>query len=155
MSHADSPLSLRTARVADATAIAGLSTQLGYPSTPEQAAARLGRLLQMPDHAVLVAERAGRVVGWAHVEQRVNLESGDRAELMGLVVDAEARRSGIGGKLVAAVEQWAAARHLGIMVVRSNVTRDASHAFYRRHGYQSVKSQHVYQKSLADAAHRT
>lgn len=155
MSESDPPISLRTARVDDAAAIAVLSTQLGYPTATEQAAARLGQLLGLADHCVLLAEKAGRIVGWAHVERRVNLESGDRAELMGLVVDAVARRGGIGGKLVAAAERWAAARHLAVMVVRSNVTRDASHVFYRQRGYEAVKTQHVYQKRIGDAAHRT
>lgn len=154
MSTHDSTLSLRPARIDDAAAIAALSTQLGYPTTTEQAAARLSQLLPMPDHCILIAERAGSVAGWAHVERRVNLESGDRAELMGLVVDEKARRAGIGGKLVEAVEHWAAARQLEILVVRSNVAREASHAFYRQIGYQAVKSQHVYQKSMNDDAHR-
>lgn len=155
MSPADAAPLLRSARLDDAEAIAALSTQLGYPTTTEQAALRLGELLPMPDHCVVVAEVGGNAVGWAHVERRVNLESGERAELMGLVVDETNRRSGIGGKLVEAVEHWAAARHVTIMVVRSNVVREASHAFYRQRGYQSAKSQHVYQKRLKDHAHRT
>jgi GNAT superfamily N-acetyltransferase len=146
---------LRPAQIGDAEAIAVLSTQLGYPSTTQQAQARLSRLLSMPDHCVLLAEEGGRTVGWAHVEQRLNLESGDRAELMGLVVDERARRSGVGSKLVEAAEHWAAARGLEIMVVRSNVARDASHAFYRMRGYHAVKTQHVYQKSMKGNAHRT
>ncbi len=155
MSTLQSTPALRAARIDDAEAIAVLSTQLGYPTTPEQAAARLGQLLKMPDHCVLLAEAGGNIVGWAHVERRLNLESGDRAELMGLVVDAKARRVGVGSKLVEAVEHWATTRGLEIMVVRSNVAREASHVFYRQLGYDAVKSQHVYQKRLKGNAHRT
>lgn len=150
-----SSITLRPAQIGDAEAIAVLSTQLGYPATTEQVLARLGRLLQMPDHCVLLAGVGGNIAGWAHVERRLNLESGDRAELMGLVVDERVRRNGVGAKLVEAAEDWAAARGLDTMVVRSNVVREASHAFYRKSGYQAVKSQHVYQKGMKGNAHRT
>lgn len=146
---------IRSAQQDDAPAIAVLATQLGYPATAEEAASRLARLDGMPDHCVLVADLHGRVAGWAHVERRMNLESGERAELMGLVVDAQVRRTGIGQQLVAAVEQWAVARGLQTIVVRSRVTREAAHAFYRQLGYDVCKSQHVFQKSIEDDAHRT
>jgi len=144
----------RPAKLEDAASIATLSTQLGYPSTTEQAGSRLNDLLVNPDHFVVVAVVDGQVSGWAHVERRINLETVERAELMGLVVDAQARRAGIGRALVETAERWAAARHLGVMTVRSNVVRDGSHAFYRQLGYQAVKTQHVYQKDLRDDAHR-
>lgn len=145
---------LRPARLDDAEAIAALATQLGYPTTTEQAVERLKQLLQIPDHSILLAEMDGSIAGWAHVERRVNLESGDRAELMGLVVDAQFRRAGIGKRLVEAVEIWAASRDLHVMVVRSNAAREASHVFYRRLGYEFIKTQHVYQKALREHAHR-
>lgn len=155
MSSSGPALSVRAAGIDDATVIAVLASQLGYPTTPAQAAARLSQLLQMPDHAVLLAEQEEKVLGWAHVERRLNLESDERAELMGLVVDAQRRRGiGVGRKLVEAVESWAASRQIAVMVVRSNVTREASHAFYRQLGYAAVKTQHVYQKSMSPRAHR-
>ncbi len=154
MSSSGPALSVRAAGIDDATVIAALASQLGYPTTPAQAAARLSQLLQMPDHDVLLAEQEEKVLGWAHVERRLNLESDERAELMGLVVDAQCRRIGVGRKLVEAVESWAASRQIAVMVVRSNVTREASHAFYRQLGYAAVKTQHVYQKSMSPRAHR-
>jgi GNAT superfamily N-acetyltransferase len=147
-------IAIRSAQRDDAPAIAALATQLGYPMIAEEAAARFAQLGRMPDHCVLVAELEGQVAGWAHVERRVNLESGVRAELMGLVVDSRVRRAGIGKRLVAAVEQWAVTRGLATMVVRSNVTREAAHAFYRQLGYDVSKSQHVFQKSMKHDAHR-
>ncbi len=147
-------IAIRSAQRDDAPAIAELATQLGYPMTAEEAAARFAQLARMPDHCVLVAELEGQVAGWAHVERRVNLESGVRAELMGLVVDSRVRRAGIGKRLVAAVEQWAVTAGLETMVVRSNVIREAAHAFYRQLGYETVKSQRVFQKSMKHDADR-
>jgi len=148
MNGADAGVLLRPAQADDAAAIARLATQLGYPTTTAQAAARLQRLLPLAGHHVLVAEVAGEVAGWAHVEQRLNLESGAGAELMGLVVDERHRRLKLGSKLVRAVEQWARAAGLANLTVRSNVVRAASHSFYRQLGYTVVKTQHVYRKGL-------
>jgi uncharacterized damage-inducible protein DinB len=64
------------------------------------------------------------------------------------VVDPSCRRQGVGGRLVEAVETWAMARGLDVIVVRSNVTRRESHPFYERHGYTRAKTQHAYRKSL-------
>jgi GNAT superfamily N-acetyltransferase len=144
---------VRPAGLDDAEAIAALSTQLGYPTTAEQAAVRLRQLLNKPDHRVLVVELAGQIAGWAHVERRLILESGEKAELMGLVVDERHRRFGIGKRLVHAVEQWALDNGLDVMTVRSNVARDAAHHFYPKLGYAAVKTQRVYRRDLD--AHRT
>lgn len=145
---------IRLAQLDDAPSVADLATQLGYPVDADEAASRLARLAQTLGHAVFVAERDGKVCGWAHVEHRFSLETGARAELMGLVVDAACRGTGVGKQLVAALEAWAAGEGLAILVVRSNVIRDAAHAFYRQLGYQAAKSQHVFQKTLAGHAHR-
>jgi len=68
--------------------------------------------------------------------------------LLGLVVDARQRRQGVGRRLVAAVEAWAARRGLELVSVRSNVARAESHPFYERLGYARVKTQHAYRKRL-------
>jgi GNAT superfamily N-acetyltransferase len=143
---------VRSAVSADAAVIARLSGQLGYPVAVPALAARLESLLASEDQAVYVAmdAKAG-VVGWIHGAEQLLVESGTRCEILGLVVDEAARRSGIGRQLVEAVEQWALARGLPEMSVRSAVARAESHPFYEQLGYQRVKSQHVYRKRLAAA----
>jgi GNAT superfamily N-acetyltransferase len=64
------------------------------------------------------------------------------------VVDARERGRGVGRRLVAAVEEWARARGLEQIAVRSNVTREESHPFYEHLGYTRVKTQHAYRKRL-------
>ena len=51
--------SIRLARADDAEALAGLTTQLGYPTEPDAQARRLRPLLDRRDDAVLVAVDAG------------------------------------------------------------------------------------------------
>jgi GNAT superfamily N-acetyltransferase len=109
---------------------------------------RLGVLLRDERHRVAVVAAGERLLAWMHVEHRSSRERGDRAELMGLVVDANARGHGWGRKLVEAAEDWASERGLTSMTVRSNVVRDGSHPFYERLGYARSKTQHVYAKAI-------
>ncbi|SFS13344.1 N-acetylglutamate synthase, GNAT family [Dyella sp. OK004] len=139
---------LREARLDDATEIARLSGELGYPATASEIATRLTALLDDPAHRISVVETAGVLLGWIAVECRMTLESGERAEIVGLVVGEEARRQGVGRMLIDDAEAWARALGFATLVVRSNVLRDASHAFYRRQGYVHRKTQHVYAKAL-------
>lgn len=141
---------IRAATTDDAAALSRLSTQLGYPGTAKELAARLGSLLSRPaEHAVLVASDARHaVIGWVHVGIRELLESPTRGEILGLVVDRAARRGGVGRALVAAAEQWVRGREVGEIVVRSNTVREESHPFYERLGYRRIKSQHVYHRAL-------
>ena len=82
------------------------------------------------------------------VERHCSLESGEQAELAGLVVSSDARRLGVGRALVAAAEAWTRAAGFPTLRVRSNVLRAESHAFYRSVGFVPVKTQHTYEKSL-------
>jgi len=140
---------IRSAFVEDAGVIAALATELGYPTTTEQAAGRLSALLARESYFVAVAEVSSRVVGWVAVERRLLLESGERAEIVGLIVAATSRRAGIGAALVQAAESWARAQGMQVLSVRSNVARTEAHPFYEGLGYQRAKTQHAYTKSLA------
>lgn len=146
-------ITIRAPRPADAEAIARLSAELGYPATPGAMAARLAILLTDPTQCVRVAEAVdGRVVGWAHAAHQVVLESGDRCELLGLVTASAARGTGIGRLLVETIERWARDRRLPLVSLRCNVTRAAARGFYEHLGYQQVKTQHAFRKSLGGAA---
>ncbi|HET8836915.1 MAG TPA: GNAT family N-acetyltransferase [Gemmatimonadales bacterium] len=140
---------IRPAVLADADRLAALSSELGYPVTADEMGRRLADLLARDGDIVLVAEaESGQVVGWVHGSDQRLLESARRCELLGLVVDAGQRGRGVGRRLVAGVEEWARARGLEQMAVRSNVTRTESHPFYERLGYARVKTQHAYRKRL-------
>jgi GNAT superfamily N-acetyltransferase len=140
-------MDIRPARVSDASAIARLSGQLGYPMTAEDAAARVRAMEDLPDHAVLVAQPDGVVAGWLHVCRRLTVER-EYAEITSLVVDEAARSKGLGARLLAAAEGWAKTAGLAVVRVRSNVIRERAHGFYARHGYGEKKRQIVLEKSL-------
>lgn len=139
---------IRPALPEDAERLAALSTELGYPMTPEEAAARLRELTGHPDHAIFVAESDGRVAGWIQVSLPRIFETPARAEIAGLVVDETARGRGIGRELVAAAVDWARDRGCLAIRVRSNVVRERAHAFYRRESFGDIKTQVVLEKTI-------
>jgi GNAT superfamily N-acetyltransferase len=149
VSASSESVEIRAARAADAAEMARLSAELGYPVSVMEMSRRLAAMLRDERHHVAVASRGDELLAWMHVERRISLEGGERTELMGLVVDARARRNGWGGKLVDEAERWARARGLTSLTVRSNVARDGAHPFYESLGYSRSKTQHVYTKALS------
>jgi GNAT superfamily N-acetyltransferase len=142
-------VSVRAARIADAGEIARLATELGYPSTSKEITSRLSALLADSKHFVAVAEKEGSILsGWIAADKRMSLESGERAEIVGLVVSVIERRAGVGRALVGSAERWAGSQGLRSIWVRSNIAREESHLFYRRMGYIHQKTQHTYAKEF-------
>ena len=153
MPEARSATRIREAQMEDAEKLADLATQLGYPTSAEEIEARLRRILPDPDHVVYVADLPGAGArGFAHVYAGIALESGPRAELLGLVTHASLRSRGLGGLLVAEGERWAQAKGFATICVRCNVVRPDAHRFYERLGYHCSKTQKYFRKSLAASA---
>src|SRR5262249_5748556 len=132
----------------DAPAAADLCDQLGYPVEPDRLAKRFGDVIDQGHASILVAEVAGRVVGWIHVAVTPLLELDLGAEILGLVVDRDHRSAGVGAALLAEGERWARAAGCTAVRVRSRIARERAHAFYERSGYTRVKTQHAFEKSL-------
>jgi GNAT superfamily N-acetyltransferase len=139
---------IRQAKPTDAAGVAELSGILGYPVDCESMQRRLERLGGREEHVVFVAEISGNVVGWIHGAEHESLVAGRMGEICGLVVAEGQRATGVGRRLVEAIEQWASGRGIEQVSVRSNVVRRESHPFYEKVGYARLKTQHSYRKSL-------
>jgi len=138
---------IRAATTDDATALAVLSGQLGYPA---DAAAVLRRLDGVVAHhagvVLVVVDPQGRLGGFAHIEPRRLLIAEPFAELAALVVSETARGQRVGGTLLAAAEAWAREQGFASMRVRSDILRERAHRFYLREGYLEKKRQAVFLK---------
>ena len=138
---------IRGARPADASALADLSTQLGYASTETQIRERL-RLLDDPERKLLVADAPDGLAGFIDVHVQRVVESEPYGEVGGLVVGAPHRGTGLGGALLAAAADWSRARGLERLWIRANLARVGPHEFYEAVGCRVVKDQRVYEYPL-------
>ncbi len=117
--------------------MAELLGELGYPTTPEQAAERIERITADPATWLVVAELDGDVAGFGvlHVQNLVERDE-PGVEVAGLVVGERFRRRGIGELLMEALEQEARARGGKVMVLNTAHRRADAHAFYEAFGYE-------------------
>jgi GNAT superfamily N-acetyltransferase len=137
---------IRAAEPSDVTALAELAGELGYPTEP---AVMTDRLANLPaGDEILVATLDGGVVGWVHCAIRRSLVIEPHAEVLALVVGEPLRGLGIGRQLMAAAEDWARARGVPFVRLRSAVKRDGAHAFYAGLGYREQKRQVVFIREL-------
>lgn len=146
-------LETRRALLSDASALARLSMQLGYDCTEVSMRQRLTRLRDELAHAVFVAALDGdQVVGWVHVELRMPLFCDPFAEIMGLVVDTNHRRLGIGRALADRVASWAETRQIPELRARAQEHREDALSFYEGLGFTLYKEQQVYRRVFEDVA---
>lgn len=146
-------LAIRAPEPRDHVRIAELAGQLGYKASAPEVARRLAAMQGSSDHAMFIAETPeGGAAGWITVFVYRCVESETRAEISGLVVDEKARSLGIGRRLLERAEEWAREKGCAAAGLRSNVIRDRAHAFYERLGYQHVKTQKAFRKSLSSTS---
>lgn len=141
-------IDIRDARLEDSTQLAELSGQLGYPSTAEQIRQRLKAIADFPESAIFVAASGNQVAGFVGVQVLHTLEADQRVEVTALVVLEEFRSRGVGKLLMARAEEWARSQRCTIIGLRSNVIRERAHSFYQRLGYEHLKTQKAFRKSL-------
>jgi ribosomal protein S18 acetylase RimI-like enzyme len=132
-----SSVTVREAQPEDAPAVAVLLGELGYPSTAEQAAERIGRIADDPATWLIVAELDGEVAGLGvlHVQNLVERDE-PGVEVAGLVVGKRFRRLGVGELLMDALEEEARTRGGKVIVLSTAHRRADAHAFYEALGYE-------------------
>ena len=131
-----SEIRIRTPQAGDAEVVARLVTQLGYASEPAQVAARLTHLEGHPDIRAYVAERDGMVLGMIGLMVFPAFHrDGLHGYVTALVVDENARGSGIGAALLAASESWFKERGAKRVNLTTALYREEAHGFYERLGY--------------------
>jgi GNAT superfamily N-acetyltransferase len=134
--------------------IAGLATELGYPSTGAEVHARIKQMRDPENFLVSVAELPdGKVAGWLGACVFRTVEMDKCAEISGLVVGSEFRSHGIGRLLLEAAEEWASRIGCREIFVHSNVKRRRAHRFYLKTGFAWVKTQKVFRKRVRAPRH--
>jgi GNAT superfamily N-acetyltransferase len=125
-----------------------LLSQLGYPLDGKEVRQRYDAVAAAGDHAVMVAQHAGRVIAFCHVYARPALDKPLEAIVQALVVDESSRGSGVGKSMMMAAETWARDRGFTSVALASSVARAEAHAFYETIGYERAATSHLFRKAL-------
>lgn len=130
-------MQIRRVRSDDAEAIDSLLDQLGYPQEgPAATAARIQRFLDDPASAAFVADVQGELHGVIAVHVSPFFErDGVWGRIVALVVSDHVRGQGVGSRLVAVAEEFAASQGCLRMEVTSSDRRVEAHKFYVGRGY--------------------
>ena len=144
-------LAIRFAETADAEALAGLMTELGYSTRTSEMTMRLETIAADVRYRTFVAVRNGKICGMIGTFCYSSYEDNNPGgRILALVVSQDARRSGVGRRLIDAAESDFAQRNIQRVAVNTHLTREDAHKFYQRVGYTSNGYRFV--KALAPLA---
>lgn len=142
-------LVIRDAVPGDAPALTRLNrTAMGYDYPEEETGRKLEALLADGRNKILVAEAEGRLVGYLHLVDYDVLYAEHMKNIMGIAVDPDCRRGGVGKALLSAGEAWARANGASGIRLVSGEERTGAHQFYRAMGYVCGKRQLNFKKML-------
>ena len=113
----------------------------GFQLPPAQMRTRLAGMLKDDDSAVFLAWLGNEAVGVAAVTTSSGIELGLSAELEDLYVLPEARRSGVGEALIAAVKDWCRTRGctlLSVVVTPEGQAAQNLIEYYDRRGFKEM-----------------
>lgn len=133
---------VRQAVIADAEDIYYINkTCLGYDYDLEKQQAKLEIILCDSTQVVFVAEIGNRVVGYIHLANYDVIYADNYKNCLGLAVDNDFKRMGIGSALLKQGEVWA--KQNGAFGIRlcSGMERENAHKFYISQGYVENKIQ--------------
>ncbi|MBS1880042.1 MAG: GNAT family N-acetyltransferase [Actinobacteria bacterium] len=134
------PIEIRYARPAELQTVLDLIADLGRPCRESSRAMRRSaeQILGRDDTEVLVAERDGEVVGLACLLLLPRLgHASPEARLLDLIVTPEARATGVGRALVAAVTGRASAAGCHLLRLECGHHREGAKLFYSELGFES------------------
>jgi len=133
----DAGCRIRGAELNDATELATLMCQLGYPTTAPEMETRLKAILARAAYKTLVAITDDRICGMIGTFAHSTYEHDDSSgRILALVISNTARRHGIGRALIAAVEKDFARRGIRRIALDTRLNREDAHRFYGALGYE-------------------
>lgn len=104
---------------------------------PESYYAAFEQIEKDPNHELIVAERAGEVIGTLHLMflPSLSFQGGLRAQIESVRVDKQFQRQGIGGAMMQWSMQRAKERGARVVQLTTHKTRVDAHRFYERLGF--------------------
>lgn len=133
---------VRKAVISDAEDIYYINkTSLGYEYDFEKQKRKIEAVLNDETQIIFVAESDNKVVGYIHLVNYDVIYADNFKNCLGLAVDNDYKRNGIGSALLKQAEIWA--KENGAVGIRlcSGVERVNAHKFYESQGYEVTKLQ--------------
>ena len=133
---------IRQAEVSDAEDIYYINkTSLGYDYDLERQRNNLQSVLNDKTQVIFVADIGNKVVGYIHLTSYDVIYADIYKNCLGLAVDNDYKRMGIGSALLKQGEMWA--KEKGAVGIRlcSGIERENAHNFYLSQGYVENKLQ--------------
>lgn len=123
---------------------------LGYDVPLTELASRLAQVHADPDHFFRIAEdELGTVLGMVHAYYMPLSMEPPQVVLYSLIVGSAARGRKLGQRLIAQVEDFARSRKAEILMVATNVERQAAIDFYQANGFKPQKLWSVMKKAIS------
>ena len=142
---------IRNVKPEDAEALARIcGTALNHETDTASMERRIQELSGNDSYFIAVYEDDNdhRVLGFIQAERYNLLYAGNGWNVIALAVDPEARRRGIGKKLLNALEEKAADEQYTFIRLNCNTIRKEAHDFYQGMGYVCDKTQKRFIKGI-------
>lgn len=133
---------IRKAELSDSYDIYHINkTSLGYDYDYEKQKKKIEAVLNDDSQVIFVADIGNKVVGYIHLTNYDVIYADNFKNCLGLAVDNDYKRKGIGSALLKQGEEWA--KENGAVGIRlcSGMERDKAHEFYLSQGYVCNKLQ--------------
>jgi ribosomal protein S18 acetylase RimI-like enzyme len=142
-----SDLTLRAATPADEPALAALAARLAAFELPSWRTAReissadteamLAAVVSAdPDNEVLMAERAGEIVGCLHILAATDFFGLRHGHVSVIATTTAAEGSGVARALIAHAERWTEARGLPLLTLNMFAGNERARRLYERAGFE-------------------
>ena len=133
---------VRQAVISDAKDIYYINkTSLGYDYDLEKQKAKIQAVLNDSTQVIFVAETNNKVVGYIHLVNYDVIYADNFKNCLGLAVDNDYKRNGIGSALLKQAEIWAKENGAAGIRLCSGIEREKTHQFYQSQGYEVTKLQ--------------
>ena len=114
-----------------------IRNELGYDDISSDVYDRVIRIYNAENYVTVIAEEYGAVIGFVGIMRGLAFElDGEYIRVIALAVSRAYQSLGIGSKLEARVEQYAAETGANSIVISSGLTRSRAHMFYSNKGYE-------------------
>ena len=133
---------IREAKISDVEDIYYINTtSLGYEYDLDKQRKKLEIILADSSQAVFVADINGKAVGYIHLANYDVIYADNFKNCLGLAVDNDYKRIGIGSALLKQAEIWAKENGAAGIRLCSGIERKNAHKFYLSQGYVENKIQ--------------